>query len=295
MIYDIRLTIAYHYDSPATGGRHLVRVLPADIPGVQRLIAGHVDIRPTPAERTDRVDFFGNSATDFAFSQPHDDIVLHVQARVDRGAGGASDIAGTALASLAAEVGAVRSLSPASPAHFTAPSVRVQPDVAITRYAQGLVHPAMTATAAVAAIGAALHRDMTFDPKATEVDTPPSEAFAARTGVCQDFSHIMIACLRAIGVPAGYVSGFLRTLPPPGQPRLEGADAMHAWVRAWCGAAVGWVEFDPTNAAFAGQDHIVVAYGRDYFDVAPVKGVLRVAGGQTSTQSVDVIPITDRA
>ena len=294
MIYDIRLTIAYQYDSPAVGGRHMARLLPADIPGAQRLIAGHLDIRPAPAERTDRMDFFGNGTTDFAFSQPHDEIILHLQARVDRIAAGHSTATGTPLEMLRAEVAAQRSLSPASPLHFTAASAKVQPDAAIANYAQGLIHPGMTATDAVVAIGTGLHHDMTFDPEATEVDTPASEAFAARTGVCQDFSHIMIACLRSVGVPAGYVSGFLRTLPPPGKPRLEGADAMHAWVRAWCGAAVGWVEFDPTNAAFAGQDHIVVAYGRDYFDVAPVKGVLKVAGGQTSTQSVDVIPVTDR-
>ena len=102
---------------------------------------------------------------------------------------------------------------------------------------------------------------------------------------------MMIACLRGIGVPAGYVSGFLRTNPPPGQPRLEGADAMHAWVRAWCGWETGWIEFDPTNAVVAGTDHILVARGRDYGDVAPVKGVLRIAGAQKTEHAVDVIPV----
>jgi transglutaminase-like putative cysteine protease len=122
------------------------------------------------------------------------------------------------------------------------------------------------------------------------VDTPATEAFAKQRGVCQDFSHIMIACLRGIGIPAGYVSGFLRTLPPPGKPKLEGADAMHAWVHAWCGDAAGWVEFDPTNDCFVGADHIVVARGRDYSDVAPIKGAMRIAGDQKSRQAVDVIP-----
>ena len=141
------------------------------------------------------------------------------------------------------------------------------------------------------AVGLALHRDMRFDPDATTVDTPPAEAFARRHGVCQDFAQVMIACLRGVGIPAGYVSGFLRTNPPPGQPRLEGADAMHAWVRAWCGWQAGWVEFDPTNAIPAGTDHIVVARGRDYGDVAPVKGILRIAGEQTSEHAVDVVPV----
>ena len=130
-----------------------------------------------------------------------------------------------------------------------------------------------------------------FDPEATTVDTPPAEAFARRHGVCQDFAQVMIACLRGVGIPAGYVSGFLRTNPPPGQPRLEGADAMHAWVRAWCGWQTGWIEFDPTNAIPAGTDHIVVARGRDYGDVAPVKGVLRIAGEQKTEHAVDVVPV----
>jgi transglutaminase-like putative cysteine protease len=104
-------------------------------------------------------------------------------------------------------------------------------------------------------------------------------------------THIMILALQALGIPAGYVSGFLRTLPPPGGVRLEGVDAMHAWVRAWCGSAQGWIEYDPTNACAVGQDHIVVAYGRDYADVSPVRGVLRTTGDQVSVQRVDVIPL----
>ena len=103
----------------------------------------------------------------------------------------------------------------------------------------------------------------------------------------------MIAALRSVGIPAGYVSGFLRTTPPPGQQRLSGADAMHAWVRAWCGPDTGWIEYDPTNAVAAGVDHIVVAYGRDYSDVSPVKGILKAATDQQSRQAVDVIPLED--
>ena len=102
---------------------------------------------------------------------------------------------------------------------------------------------------------------------------------------------MMIAGLRGLGIPAGYVSGFLRTIPPPGKERLEGADAMHAWVRVWCGREAGWQEFDPTNDMRAGNDHIVVGYGRDYSDVAPIVGVLKTTGGQKGKQAVDVIPI----
>ena len=127
--------------------------------------------------------------------------------------------------------------------------------------------------------------------EATTVATHASDAFKLKRGVCQDFSHVMIAGLRGLGIPAGYVSGFLRTIPPPGKERLEGADAMHAWVRAWCGREVGWIEFDPTNDMLASNDHITVGYGRDYSDVAPIVGVLRTTGSQTGEQAVDVIPV----
>jgi transglutaminase-like putative cysteine protease len=149
----------------------------------------------------------------------------------------------------------------------------------------------MPARAAMEAIGHALHKDITFDAEATTVDTSPEEAFKGKRGVCQDIAHIMIACLRGVGVPAAYISGYLRTIPPPGKPRLAGADAMHAWVSAWCGAQAGWVEFDPTNDLRVATDHIFVARGRDYSDVAPLKGALRTAGAQSTKQAVDVIPL----
>jgi transglutaminase-like putative cysteine protease len=160
----------------------------------------------------------------------------------------------------------------------------------ISAFARKAVGKGMTTRQAIETLGGALHRAMAFDAEATSVETGPAEAFAQRSGVCQDFAHVMIAGLRALGIPAGYVSGFLRTLPPPGEPRLEGADAMHAWVRAWAGPVTGWIEFDPTNDQPAGVDYITVARGRDYRDVSPVMGVMRTTGGQDSRHSVDVVP-----
>lgn len=139
----------------------------------------------------------------------------------------------------------------------------------------------------------AIHRGFTYDGKATEADTTPDEAFAKKRGVCQDFAHVMIVAARAHGIPAGYVSGYLRTLPPPGKPRLVGADATHAWVTLWCGPDLGWVGFDPTNDCLTGTDHIFTAMGRDYADVAPIDGVFRGGGGQTMTVAVDVVPEGD--
>lgn len=290
MLYEIHLRTKCTYGRLAAG-RQLLRLMPADWPEGQRLIAGSIDVRPAPAERTDRYDFFGNRATEIAFARANEEVEFIVRARVDRFAQPSMLDLSPPLAQLAAEIAAVHSLEPMSPHHYLDVSPMVRPGKPIADYVKSIVKPAGTVLEAVKALNVALHRDMRYDGDATDVDTPLEEAFANRRGVCQDFSHIMIACLREIGVPAGYVSGFLRTEPPKGKPRLEGADAMHAWVQAWCGLEAGWMEFDPTNNMMAGTDHIVAARGRDYSDVAPVRGMLRTAGGQEISQAVDVLPL----
>jgi transglutaminase-like putative cysteine protease len=295
MLYDVGLTIAYLYDAPAVAGRHVLRLVPADLPGVQRRVTGLLTIAPEPAERRPFRDFFGNEAVEVAFRGAHDEIQVRVAARVERLAPPPGLDLSPDLARLPGEIADRRGLGPDAPHHFLGASPRSAPTPEMTAYARAALAPGMTAADAVRAIGLALNRDMRFDPEATTVDTPPSEAFARRHGVCQDFAQVMIACLRGVGIPAAYVSGFIRTFPPPGQPRLEGADAMHAWVRAWCGVEAGWIEFDPTNAVPAGADHILVARGRDYGDVAPVKGILRIAGDQTTEHAVDVVPVAESA
>ncbi|MAQ46827.1 MAG: transglutaminase [Confluentimicrobium sp.] len=291
MHYDLRLEISYRYDSPASNGRHLLRLMPLALPGEQTVLHGALDISPRPDERHDRRDFFGNATTEIAFRQPVEDLVLSLSARVRRMALAPSLDLSPDLDRLARDLTAIDALGPDAPHHFRAASPRVALSPKMTAYARDQLAPGMTTLQIVTRIGRALHRDMRFEAGATDVHTPPLAAFTARRGVCQDFSHIMIACLRGVGIPAGYVSGFLRTIPPEGQPRLEGADAMHAWVRAWCGPDNGWVQYDPTNDLLVGADHIVTALGRDYADVAPVRGVLRTSGGQDSGQKVDVLPL----
>jgi transglutaminase-like putative cysteine protease len=132
---------------------------------------------------------------------------------------------------------------------------------------------------------------MVYEIGATTVTTTPPMSFALRRGVCQDFAHIMISGLRGLGLPAAYVSGYLRTHRAPGSARLQGADAMHAWVMVWCGAELGWIGFDPTNDMIASDEHIVLATGRDYTDVAPMDGVIVAAGGQRIDVSVHVAPV----
>ncbi len=291
MLYDIKLSISYDFASPAGAGRQVLRLMPATLPGIQRLILGDLAITPRPQERLSRVDFFGNSITEVAYREAHDSIDFTLTARVERMPLLTDFSLSPNMPLLEAELLAERGLTAASPHHFLSSSPRVHCDPQFTDFARSCINPDMGALDMMQAIGLALHNRMTFDPDATTVDTPPLDAFQRGKGVCQDFSHIHIACLRGIGIPAGYVSGFLRTKPPEGEARLEGADAMHAWVRAWCGAQLGWVEYDPTNAIWVGTDHIVVAHGRDYSDVAPVKGILRLSGSQTSKQAVDVIPV----
>jgi len=291
MLYDIKLTIDYTFQTPAAGARQILHAMPMVIAGRQRLIAGSIDIDPEPAMRGDRADFFGNQMTEMAFTEPHSNIVIALKARVEVTGGAEPGSASVDLPALVRSLEAETDLGPRSPLHFLATSPYAKPDVAIAQWARTHLQPGRQCAEIVTALGLALHREMRFDAEATTVDTPAADAFANRHGVCQDFTHIMIIALRSLGIPSGYVSGYLRTQPPPGQERLEGADAMHAWVSAWCGPGVGWVEYDPTNAVFAGTDHIVVAYGRDYSDVAPVRGAMRTAGGQTSNQSVDVAPV----
>ncbi|WPZ33757.1 transglutaminase family protein [Thalassobaculum sp. OXR-137] len=291
MLYDITLKIEYAYDSLADAGRHILRLTPATLPGRQRVIASSLDVAPIPTEQGLFFDFFDNRCINISYDGAVEETSFLMKARVDRTALEQLFDVSPSLERLAKELETVNSVSPESPHHFRGRSPRVPQVSEIAAWAKTLSAGSGTALEAVTAICTALHREMTFDPEATAVDTPLEEAFRARHGVCQDFTHIAICALRSIGVPAGYVSGFLRTIPPKGAARLEGADAMHAWVRAWSGLEMGWVEFDPTNNMMAGEDHVVVAVGRDYFDVAPVKGALRTAGSQDTSQSVDMVAV----
>ena len=289
MLYDIRLHLHYDYAAAAGGGRHQIRVLPSTISGVQRVIAASLSFVPAPNERSDFSDFFGNNVTSIAFREAHDALDIRMSARVSVSRPEPGLDVSPDIGRLRQELAAVRSLAPSSPHHFLAGSAHSGIDGAITGYAQDSVAGSAAGTAMK--LCNRIHRDFTYDGEATTVRTRASDAFRLKRGVCQDFSHIMIAGLRGLGIPAGYVSGFLRTIPPKGKPRLEGADAMHAWVKVWCGRDAGWQEFDPTNGMRASNDHITVGYGRDYSDVAPIVGVLKTTGGQVGEQAVDVIPV----
>lgn len=184
-----------------------------------------------------------------------------------------------------------RDLSGIGPTPYLFNSPIVQINSEIGEWARSCLSSGDSVLQAGQALMHAIYSQFSYDSDATKTDTLPIEAFRQRRGVCQDFAHIMIAALRTHGIPAAYVSGYLRTIPPPGRERLVGCDAMHAWVNIWCGDRLGWIGFDPTNNIVVQSDHIFVAMGRDYADVAPVDGVFHGSAGQTLRVSVDVLPV----
>lgn len=182
-------------------------------------------------------------------------------------------------------------ISDMGPPNFLYPSPYIPASDAIAAWAAPQLAPDRPVIEAAASLARQIHDEFRFDPDATKTETPPEAAFAARAGVCQDFAQIMICALRSAGLPAAYVSGYIRTLPPPGQPRLQGADATHGWVLVWAGDKRGWIGVDPTNAIAMGNDHVVMAIGRDYLDIAPIDGVFTGHGAQSVAVAVDVEPI----
>lgn len=291
MQYDVTLKIDYEYSQPTDHTRNLLRLLPRDIPGLQCIGDWTLALTPRPAEQTWFTDFFGNAVTSTVWHAPIDGVAIALTFRATRHGLPLPLYYACPLNRLAAELTACRDTGPDSPLHFTAPTPRTPPLPEIAAFARSQVQTTMSTQQAIEVVGRAIYREMTYSSEATDVNTPIKDAFANRAGVCQDFAHIMISALRSLGIPAAYVSGFLRTYPAPGKEKLVGVDAMHAWIRAWAGAELGWIEFDPTNNQTAGQDYIVIGYGRDYDDIAPVRGAMRGAGEQDSDQSVDVTVI----
>ncbi|MEO9826164.1 MAG: transglutaminase family protein [Paracoccaceae bacterium] len=291
MIYSVRLKITHNYNQTATNGRHLIRVSPKMIPERQHLTTHLLEITPEPDAHSETTDFFGNMTTTCVHSRSHKDMEISLACHVEMTPLVPWQDTSPPARDLRVLWSGMTDLGADSPLHFLGPSPRLNSNGAITEFAKAIYRSDDSAALNVIQIGQALFDAMTFDGDATNVDTDPAEAFRLKRGVCQDFTHIMILALQAVDIPAGYVSGFLRTRPPEGGVRLEGADAMHAWVRAWCGPVQGWIEYDPTNATLVGTDHIVVGYGRDYGDLPPVSGHLRSSGGQRNAQAVDVVVV----
>jgi transglutaminase-like putative cysteine protease len=289
VIYDIRHVTSYSYESSVSFARCSLRLEPRNGDG-QQLVSHSVDIRPRPADRTVRHDFFGTHTESVLIETAHRSLRIDSRSRVSvsRRAPGRTT-QGPAWESVRDVAFAATSLGPASPIGYVFASPLVPVLEPVTGYA-ALSFPA--GCGIIAGAVDLMHRirtDFKYDPKATVISTPLNEVFEKRHGVCQDFAHVMIAGLRGLELPAAYVSGYLRTFPPPGKPRLQGADATHAWVSLWCGEGIGWVGFDPTNDLLVENDHIVLAVGRDFSDVSPVDGIIVGSRKQKLAVAVDVL------
>ena len=289
MIYDIRHVTSYSYESSVSFARCSLRLEPRSGDG-QQLVSHSVDIRPRPADRTVRHDFFGTHTESILIETPHRSLRIDSRSRVSvsRRAPGRTT-QGPAWESVRDVAFAVTSLGPSSPIGYVFASPLVPVQQPFTGYAAASFPPGCGIIAGAVALMHRIRTDFKYDPKATVISTPLEEVFEKRHGVCQDFAHVMIAGLRGLGLPAAYVSGYLRTIPPPGRPRLQGADATHAWVSVWCGEGIGWVGFDPTNDILVENDHIVLAVGRDFSDVSPVDGIIVGSRKQKLGVAVDVL------
>jgi transglutaminase-like putative cysteine protease len=295
MIYDVCHRTSYKYEATVTFARCQLRLTPPSNSS-QTVIAGALTITPQPSQRETHTGPFDERVVTVIIDRPHKTLVIEARSRVKVHAlpiPSAEQSPPWEAVRLSAFES--RSLDADSPAPYLYPTPRTPIMPAITDYARAHFTPGRPILEATISLMRAIYDDFTYDAEATTVSTPAAEAFTKRHGVCQDFSHIMIAGLRGLGAPAAYVSGYLRTIPPPGQPRLEGADATHAWVQVWCGETIGWVGFDPTNALIVQNDHITLAVGRDYSDVAPIDGVMLGPRGQGLKVEVDVIPLTEAA
>ena len=289
MIYDIRHVTTYSYESPVSFARCSLRLEPRSGDG-QQLVSHTVEIRPKPAERTIRRDFFGTHTESVLIETAHRSLRIDSRSRVSvsRQAPGRTTPSPSweSVRDVAFEAS---SLGPTSPVGYVFASSLVPVLGPVTAYAATSFSPGQGILVGAVDLMHRIRREFKYDPKATVISTPLREVFEKRHGVCQDFAHVMIAGLRGLGLPAAYVSGYLRTIPPPGQPRLQGADATHAWVSVWCGAEIGWIGFDPTNDILVENDHIILAVGRDFSDVSPVDGIIVGSRKQKLAVAVDVL------
>ncbi|MBR0934501.1 transglutaminase family protein [Bradyrhizobium jicamae] len=289
MIYDIRHVTTYSYETQVSFARCSLRLEPMSGAG-QKLMSHSVDIRPKPSERTARRDFFGTLTESVLIETAHRNLRIDSRSRVsvDRQAL-PRDAASPPWEAVRDGAFEASSLGADSPVGYVFASALVPVLRTVTEYAAASFPPGDGIVSGAADLMRRIRTGFKYDPKATVISTPLKEVFEKRHGVCQDFAHVMIAGLRGLGLPAAYVSGYLRTIPPPGQPRLQGADATHAWVSVWCGTALGWVGFDPTNDLVVANDHIILAIGRDFADVSPVDGVIVGARKQKLNVAVDVL------
>jgi transglutaminase-like putative cysteine protease len=287
MNYNITHRTFYEYAAPVSVSYHVARLEPR-MTAIQRRDNFTLKIFPEPTLRKLRPDYFGNQLCIFSIQEVHHKLEIITNSRVTLSAAPPAQNESTTPWETVAEM--FRDpVSPevVDPYQFVFDSPQVRASLELAEYARESFEADTPLIGGTRDLMGRIFKDFRFDAKATTVATPLEEVWEKRRGVCQDFAHLGIACLRSLGLPARYVSGYLRTRPPEGKPRLVGADASHAWFSVYS-PGTGWIDFDPTNNVQPSNEHISVAYGRDYGDVSPVAGILTGGGRHEVKVSVDV-------
>ena len=291
--YQIFHDTHYHYDSPVSLAQQLAHLWPRAC-AWQRCTERQLQISPDPTSRRDELDVFGNPLTRLAFERPHDELLVNASLTVEVLARPTLDF-NQSPAWEETRNALSYSSQPLSPELLEACRFRFEsPYVHLKRnfveFSESCFPAGQPLLLGVQALMEKIFSEFTFDAEATQVATPLVEVLERRRGVCQDFAHLMLACVRSRGLAARYISGYLLTQPPPGQPRLIGADASHAWVSVFC-PVLGWVDFDPTNNVQPALEHITLAWGRDFSDVSPLRGVILGGGNHDPEVRVTVMPL----
>ncbi len=288
--YDVVHSTRYTYESEVWASYGQVHLMPRDLPG-QVCNASVVRIDPEPADHRERTDFFGNRAAYFSIRQAHTRLTVTSTSRVDVAEREVSPPAGPPWEQVRDRLGAAATDIELDARQFTLESPLVCVSAAVEHYAAPSFSPGRPVLEAAADLCSRIHADFSYRPGSTSVTTGLDEILEGAEGVCQDFAQLAIGCLRSRGLAARYVSGYLETRPPPGRPRRQGADVSHAWTSVFV-PDLGWVDIDPTNDQFVNHRYIVTAWGRDYSDVPPLKGVIFTQGtGHELEVTVDVVPL----
>ncbi len=290
MKYRITHTTEYIYSDTATLCQNQAHLTPRAFER-QNCLNGKLEISPPPAIQRPWIDVFGNAATYFSIEQPHDSLTVtaQIKAEVTHDASAPQNYEFT-WEQVAKRLTERTEADWIEPAMFAFDSPRIHRGEKVRQFAAETFTPRRPMYEALVDLTARIYNEFQYDKTATSVTTPPVEVLQNRRGVCQDFAHLQIACLRSLGLSARYVSGYLVTRPPPGQPRLVGADASHAWLSVYF-PDWGWLDVDPTNNRLPGFDYITLAWGRDYNDVCPIKGVFFGGGAHSMHVSVDVVAV----
>jgi transglutaminase-like putative cysteine protease len=282
-LYRLHHATIYDYAEPVVLGTHFLHMLPRARVG-QIVRESQLDISPAPDNRRDEIDHFGNHTTTVSLTGAHKEFHVALSATVEV----SHPVPPAPEATLRWEAIAARGITDPEVAEFCLPSGLAAPNNEIADYAAVSFLPGRGILSAVLELNQRIFTEMTYRPGVTNNCTTAVHAFNTRTGVCQDYAHFMLACLRALGLPGRYVSGYLRTTPPPGEEKRRGADQSHAWISAWMGAEIGWVDFDPTNNLLVRDEHVTLAWGRDFNDVSPLRGIILGGGRHFLRVNVDL-------